>query len=326
MYGQDPRIGTYKSSLQKATRRGEIDQAVGAADALLRLPGGRSGLVRRLPVIAAEDVGGRWIPAVVAVTRTARSAADLDELDRQLRSVTAGLASLPKDKSGYWLAATCWDGRRHADDVSTDALRAVLSAGDHQAAMAIYIAAREARTWRSGSRVIDALRDSARDAPDLARAIVESALWREGQGGSGMDELAACAVIAAIDRPDGPVPDLPVIQTPEPIARHQPSWPTYDSHTVLGGRVIARVARRHQLSSRMLADLMFDNSSIVLGPSELPARWRDEALALDAQCGGWVTHAAGEQLWLQLRDEIRAEIEAEIEQGSRVSGQEGSVS
>ncbi len=313
MYGQDPRIGMAKSSLQKTIRRGEIDQAVGAADALLRLPGGRSGLVRRLPVIAAEDVGGQWIPAVVAVTRTVRSAIDLDGLDQQLRAITAGLASLAKDKSGYWLAATCWDGRRQADEVSPDALRSAMEAGDHQAAVAIYIAAREARTWRSGLRVIDALRDSARDAPELAKAIVESALWREGQGGSGMDELAACAVIAAIDRPDGLVPDVPVVPYAPPEPHQRVMWWAADSHTIVGERVIGRVARRHGMSSRMLADLMFNCESIRLGPSEELARWRDEALELDARLGGWRTHRDGLALWASLRDEVRSAIERELQ-------------
>ncbi len=313
MYGQDPRIGTYKSSLQKTIRRGEIDQAVGAADALLRLPGGRSGLVRRLPVIAAEDVGGQWIPAVVSVTRTARSVIDLDGLDQQLRSVTAGLASLAKNKSGYWLAATCWDGRRQADEVSPDALRSAMEAGDHQAAVAIYIAAREARMWRSGLRVIDALRDSARDAPELARAIVESALWREGQGGSGMDELAASAIIAAIDRPDGPVPELPVVPYTPPDPHQRVRWWAADSHTIVGERVIGRVARRHGMPPRMLADLMFNCESIRLGPSEEPSRWRDEALELDALLGGWGTHREGLAIWASLRDEVRSDIERELQ-------------
>jgi hypothetical protein len=310
-YWQDPRLGTYKSAVQKYVRRGEIDAAVSAAEALVRVPGGRSALARRLPVIAAEDVGPRWLPAVVRVTRTARSAIDLDALDEQLRAITAGLASLPKNKSAYWLAATCWDGRKQADAATPGALRTALRAGDHRAAVAIYIAARDRLIWRSGQRVIDALRESVREGPELAGAIVEAALWREGQGGSGIDELAAAAVIAAIDRPDGPIPDPPSVAHAPPDALRRLDWYAFDGHTVIGERVTGKIARRHGIPPRMLADLMFNCSSILLGPSEEPSRWRDEALELDARSGGWVTHQAGQQLWLRLRDEVRAEIEAE---------------
>lgn len=309
---QDPRVGTYKSALQKAIRRGEIDGAVSAVQVLLGQPGGRTAVARRLSVIAAEDVGARWIPAVVRVTRTARSETNLDALDDELRAIAAGLASLPKDKTSYWLAATCWGGRREADEVTPDALTNALAAGDHQAAMTIYIGARDQRTWRSGPRIIDALRQRVRDAPELALAIVESALSREGQGGFGIDELAAAAITAAIDRPDGPIPELPTVPCGPPDPDRPLGFEVYDAHTLTGQRVIGRVARRHGMRTRMLADLMFTYESIRLGPSEEGSRWRDEALELDARLGGWVTHSAGERLWRELRNEVRAEIEQEV--------------
>jgi hypothetical protein len=66
------------------------------------------------------------------------------------------------------------------------------------------------------------------------------------------------------------------------------------------------------MSARMLGDLMFNFSSLLLGPSEEPSPWRDEALALDARGGGWRTDEAGMDLWLQLEGEIRLEIESEV--------------
>ena len=308
---QDPRIGTQKSALQKSIRRGDIDAAVSATQALLDLPGGRSAVARRLPVIAAEDVGPRWIPAVVRVTRQMRSVTDPAELDPELRRLAAGLASLPKSKDAYYLAATCWDGRRRAPDVSREALGAALESGAHQDAVAIYIAARESRQWRSGARVIDVLLERGREGPELTRGIVEDALWREAQGGSGTDELVAAAVIAAIDRPTGAPPEVPTVAAMPGLMR-PPAWWAFDTHTLVGGRVIGRVAGRHGMRADTLAWIQFNCESIRLGPSEEFSRWREEALALDARFGGWDTQAAAERIWDSLRDEVRAEIELEV--------------
>jgi hypothetical protein len=306
---RDPRLGIYKSALQKAIRRGQVDTATSAAHALLTVHGGRTALTRRLPAITAEDVGARWLPSVVRASRQA--AHEPGAPNGRLLSVTAALASLPKSREAYWLAATCWGGRRKAPVVSRDALRVALAAGDYQAAVAIYIAARERRVWRSGPRVIDALYEFLRDAPAPARDIAEAALWREALGGAGVDELGAAAVIAAIDGPSGPLPDLPHIPYAAPDPAHPVAWEAFDSHTAIGRRVLGRVARRHGLPARMLAGLMFNYESILVGPSEEPARWRDEALELDARGGGWHSHDEGCRLWRSLRDEIRREIEIE---------------
>lgn len=309
---QDPRLGTYKSAVQKYIRRGEIDAAVGAADALLRLPGGRSSLSRRLSVIAAEDVGAKWIPAVVGVTRKVAKRTGPDDLDHELIEVTAGLASVPKSKAAYWLAATCWEGRRIAAALDRAAMGNAIDRGDYREALAIYITARDGRRWRSGERVIEALLERARVAPPLAAEIALSALWREGQGGFGVDELAATAIIALVDLPDGPVPDLPGVAHALPDPHRTLDWYVYDSHTAIGQRVIGRVARRHGLRPETLAWLQFNEESIRLGPAELPARWRTQALDLDAVAGGWGSPTEGRALWNRLRDEVRSEIEWEV--------------
>lgn len=148
-YWRDPRYGAYKSAVQKYIRRSEIDKAVAAASQLAELPGGRSSLERRLTVIAAEDVGWRWIPAVGRAGDAVASVAD-DPAREQLLRITASLASLPKSREAYWLGATCWNGRRIPPNVSREALSAAIATGDHRAALAICLAAVESRQWRSG--------------------------------------------------------------------------------------------------------------------------------------------------------------------------------
>ena len=234
------------------------------------------------------------------------------EVLERLLAVTASLASLPKCKEAYWLADTVWIGRHKPREVSAPALRTAIGDGDHREALAICLAAVEQRIWRSGPRLIETLTASVADASDLTRQIVRWALWRQGKGGSGSDECTAAAVIAAIDRLDGPVPELPTVTFELPDGRYRLAWDDCDSHTAVGSRVLARHARRLGLSIDSLGWLMFNEQSIRLGPVELPSRWKDEALTLDARDCGWGTQEAAERLWESIGPAIRAEIEREL--------------
>ncbi len=308
---RDPLMASYRSGLQKFTRRGEVDRAIAVAQAMLARPGGRSALVRRLPVIAVEDVGIGWIPAVGRAITDVEKAPEGVAAGRLL-DVTAALASLPKDKSAYWLADCVWMGRHRPREVSAPALRAAIEAGDHKEALAVCLAAVEQRMWRSGPHLIDALTAAIADAPDLAQEIVRWTIWRERQGGSGTDECIAGGVIAAIDRPDGPVAELPVVTYERPVGPARLAWYCFDSHVPAGSKVLARHARKLEMPIDSLAWLMFNESSLQLGPVALASRWRDQALELDAIAGGWGTPAAGQLLWASIRDAIRADIEEEM--------------
>ena len=148
-YWRDPRYGAYKSAVQKYIRRSEIDKAVAAASQLAELPGGRSSLERRLTVIAAEDVGWRWIPAVGAgggcggIGRGRSGSRAAPEDHRESRQ----LAEEPRS-----LLAWCNLLERQTDPAQrlTEALSAAIATGDHRAALAISLAAVESRQWRSG--------------------------------------------------------------------------------------------------------------------------------------------------------------------------------
>ena len=307
---RDPWLGTYKSALQKAIRRGEVSRAAWAAERLLTRPGGRSALARRLPVITAEDVGSRWLPAVGKAVVAAKAASP-ELADAALVDTAARLAALPKDKEAYWLANTVWDGRHQAGGAGREALERALAAGMHREALAICFDAHGRRQWRSGDRAIDALLGALAEAPGLAREIGKWALWREGLGGA-IGECIAAAVIASVDRPEGPVPELPAVEYEPLPAATQLAWEACDGHTPIGGRVIARHARLLGMEADTLGLLMFDEDGIRLGPAEVPARWKAEALAMDAVRGGWGTPEAGARLWASVRDEIRADIEREI--------------
>ena len=301
---QDERIGILKSAVQKHTRRGETGGAYAAVTRLLALPGGRSALRRRLPVIAAEDVGWWWIPAASVSDDGPLADAEL------LRTVTS-LSSLPKSREAYHLADTVWDGRFPVRSVSGQAFRDALAAGDHRTALALALAAREARQWRSGERLIDPLLGALQAAPEAAGLIGNAALRREAMGGSGTDELMAAAVIAAIDRPSGPLPELPYVASP-PASSWQLPWYVIDSHSEPGRRAIRRVAMRKGMPFQMLAELQFSHESVRLGPAELPSRWHAQAVEMDAVAYGWETHAQGAELWSVVRSEVRAEIEREL--------------
>ena len=308
---RDPRYGAYKSALQKYIRRGEIDKAVMAAGALAELPGGAAMLSRRLTVIAAEDVGWQLVPATAEAVHASAQNSPREAM-KQLTSIAAALAGLPKSREAYWLAATCWQGRRIARTVSRSALAEALAEGRHQEALAICLAAIEAREWRSGDRIIDALTGCLADTPPAAQDVGRSALRRAAQGGFGVDELVAAAVIAAIDRPTGPLPVLLLYKAIEPVRPLRLEWYTQDGHTDVGRRALGAVSRRLAVPQERLAALMFNYSSIVMGPVERAARWRGEALALDARAGGWGSVEAGALEWSEFEAEVRTAIEQEL--------------
>lgn len=298
---RDDRISLLKSALQKYIRRGEADNAYAVAHRLLTLPGGRSALARRLPVIAAEDVGVAYIPA-------ASGSGNEPSDDADLLRVTTGLSVLPKSKEAYWLAATVWENRLPIGSLGGETLRDALEAGDHRGAVAMALAAREQRAWRSGERLISVLQHALASGPTLGSEIGLAALRREAKGGFGTGELMAAAVIAAIDKPQGPTPTLPSVAAPSQ-PRLELAWFVADGHTSIGQRALRRVALRRGLRPTMVANLMFCFSSVVLGPTEIPSRWQAEAREMDATAYGWGTHSRGSRLWEALQSEVAAEIQ-----------------
>jgi hypothetical protein len=288
-----------------------VAKAAWAAERLLDQPGGRSALARRLPVITAEDVGARWLPAVGrAIVAAEGSSAEVGT--SILIGVAASLSTLDKSKESYWLAATVWEGRHVPALTGRRALEEALAAGLYREALAICYDAHEKRQWRSGERAIDAVLAALAGGPELAQEIGRWVLWREGLGGA-VGECMAAAVIAAVDRPDGPVRELPAVEYEPLPSSIRLSWTDTDIHTSLGGRVLARQAQRLGIPAASLGLLMFDEEGIKLGPSEVPSRWKNEALALDAVQGGWGTPEEGAKLWASIREAIRADIEQELE-------------
>jgi hypothetical protein len=308
---RNPLLANYRSALQKHIRRAEINKAVAVAQAMLGMPGGRSALARRLPIVCVEDVGIDWIPDV-GRTIAAVGQETASETTERLLGVTAALASLPKDKSAYHLADSVWMGRHKPREVSAAALLAAIAAGDHKEALAVCLGAIERRQWRSGARLIDVMTGAVANGPERARAVVHWSLWREAQGGSGTEECVAASVIAAVDRLDGPAQRLPAVTYERPVGPPRLAWYCADPHTPLGAKVAARHARRLGMTTEALSWLWFNEESLRLGPAELPSRWKDEALALDAIEGGWGTPKDGTRLWVSIRDAIRADIEEEL--------------
>jgi hypothetical protein len=308
---RNPWLGAYKSAVQKYVRRGEVAKAAWAAEHLLALPGGRSALARRLPVVTSEDVGARWLPAVGRAVVAAQDAGP-EQAASLLIATAASLASLDKDKEAAWMAATVWEGRHVPSRTGRQALEEAIAARLYREALAVSFDAVEKRQWRSSERVIEALQKALAQAPELTQEIGRWALWRQRLGGSDATCLAA-ALIACIDHPSGPVLGLPPVEYEPLPAATRLDWYALDGHTAIGSTVIARQARLLGLPAGLLASLWFDFESIKLGPVELPSRWKDEALALDAVQGGWGTAENGARLWASVRDAIQADIEQELD-------------
>src|SRR4051812_5506551 len=94
----DPVAGRVKSALQKYVRRGEVEKAIAVTAALLERGDGVA-VARRLPVIAAEDVGLRYVPVAAEALDRWQKHKDAEGL----LSATALLARAPKLKEAYWL-------------------------------------------------------------------------------------------------------------------------------------------------------------------------------------------------------------------------------
>ena len=303
----DPRLGLFKSALQKGIRRSDLELTARAATELVRFPGGEGALSRRLLVITAEDVGSRWLPATDTTIQAAVGPTDLI-------NAAVGLASVPeRNKEAYWLACQCWDGRRVPTVVDRAALALALQAGDHREVLAVALAGRDRRQWRSGERLVDGIIQAAKDGPPATQHLVEVALDSERQVDSGATELIAAAVIAAIDRPE----ELPSALDVNRTTAFEPTDPlpwfaACDGHTDPGRRALRRVALAHGLPTQLLTELAFAFEASKVVPDEPTVRWRDEARRLDATAYGWQTPEAGEQMWGDLRDEVRLEVELEL--------------
>lgn len=313
----DPRIPPLKSALQKYIRRGLVTTAVAVAAEMARIPGGEQSVWRRLPVIAAEDVGYWFVPEIMAAELPT---APTDDLIR-LYDVVAALAAAPKDKTPYWLANLVWADRHRPQEMTTDALRTAINVADYYEATAIAIYADDVGIMHGKGGLAVVMHETAETLPEPARAIVKACLARTARGGAG--ELFAAMMIAAIDQPrDEPptlrVPPYQVLDRPVPLD----PW-TQDGHTKLGKIGLGISGRRLRWPALNLAELMFNFESIKMGPIEVPdQRWRTDALALDAAQGGWVTHALGQELWAKIGPDVLSSIrwiqEREQERGGFV--------
>lgn len=309
----DPRLSVYKSVLQKLIRRGEVGEAVSVAAEMLEVPGGRDSLAKRLPVIAAEDVGWWTLPYVIEPMMAGQPS------PVALLDIVAGLAASPKARTASWLANELWYKRRVAREGSADALRASLEEGDYIEALAVcYRTAENARGESEGpplhgkGGVAIVLHEWAEESPDVAKRIVKAGLWRSARGGEGGLVMSAY-VIAAIDRPtEFPAPwEIPAYE----VRRRQVPFPWWsiDGHVSLGRIALSMVSKRQGLKGGdWLGGLQFAYESSLVGPVLLDAeneRWKAESEQIDADRGGWVDHAHGQQLWDLYRPDVKSATE-----------------
>lgn len=311
MSGQVPDSGLYQSALQKYIRRGEVSDAVAVARALIDL-GKADALSRRLTAVVPEDVGWSHLPDV------RKSLADPALRDEPLRllDLTAALASVPKDKEAYWLAATVWENRHAARDITAGALRAALRDGQYRDALAILFAAKEAHVLVGLTGFLHVLEELA--LPRAAREIVDAAIWaigRRGGTGRGLDEVLAAAVIAGIDRPTEPARLTP--GTPWSVVEPRVRWYCCDGHTGVGRHAATSLGKKLALDPEMISNLQFDFESVRLGPTEIPARWKEQARSLDALAYGWDTDEHGAELWQVIGPQMEGIIKYLMERDDR---------
>lgn len=170
-----------KTSMQKFIRRAQPAEAVAVGMALLKRDEANV-LRRRLPVIAAEDVGWQvmWI-APICGTKPGESS-DGDEMLLKMMEMLA--ETKPKDKSAEPLRDTAtFENKVGPPMLSPSCLADALAARDEMAACRLLVAEMKEEKGAGGKPCWDVLkRAAAKTQLDGAVEVIEACRQRVGQG------------------------------------------------------------------------------------------------------------------------------------------------
>lgn len=294
----DPWLNAHKSALQKYMRRGLVDEAVGTALAIEQRVG-KEALVRRVPVIVAEDIDWRLVGIATDLLLDRGLWAAGSGLQASTAELIASLTARPKDKSGWYLPATVWGGGLVPSVASPKGLIDALRAGHVRDAMAICHAAHLAETFKKAYAPVMFMWEG---LPEVSQSIVRTSLARYGLGGVGMNELMAAAVLAIIEQPDALHFEVQRYSG-EPSAPDPLDWWTQDTHTIAGSIAAAVAAKQLGVPRDRIAGLWFLFESSLVYP-EVPSPWRDQAFALWAAREGYESEAAARVVWEGIRPTV----------------------
>lgn len=238
--------GHLKSGLQKAVRRGMAEEAAAVAIVLARrgMP-----FFKRLPVIAAEDVGWEFVAPVFNACREATGDIGLSgqPQDQQLRvaaKLARALTQLPKDRDCSGLAslgALANEKERISPEIS--GLRAALEAGDVMLAMRHcerFAAERQRRL------VWDLFRIMAYAKPCAIQAHVEGIRGASYRGVLPFDELIlmAAAIFSLTGRKSERSFDWKAVSGAVVEPKDWLPWHVFDMHTREGCEARAELQRQ----------------------------------------------------------------------------------
>jgi hypothetical protein len=260
----DPWVAS--SLLQKSIRRGDADLAIRAALTLYRFR--RSGIWRRLVVIAFEDVGAASIDALLVAVRAAtdpRWRASIGSDERVIAHVARLLAEAPKDRSADHLICSSrsyppWEDARRMVGSLPIMLRLDLVAENEQPLHVRAIAA----WYSSGVEWDDERRVGEGDLPGL------TAVFRS----IGVPDALALATKYAATHTREPITIMvpliwleafkeehPAIRDclvpSSPVVRGVPLY-ALDKHTAVGKTAIYQFARENRVVRETLADYVPD--------------------------------------------------------------------
>ena len=321
------------SAVQKYVRRGEVAKAARVARDLLALDAGV--LLRRFPVLVAEDAGWAKCDGMAMCAELAWGARALDEADmRRVVMAVARLAAGPKDKDAEGLYGVV----READDADTwspparpGALRGALEAGDEQeVGRHVFCGLKapnpaEAAFWADLEAV-----GVARGIADWER-IVRAGRARVAAGGfrfvSDIDIIADVLALAVL-RGGTFAPALThdevrevegVLADPTP---QQLDWYCLDMHTRIGKDVLTTLVETtlqgHPVlgDREMLSDFWFTyESAWVNGLVE--QRWFDRSERWFQRTFG-KSRAECEPWWLEARPHVKSLVEQLMGERGRV--------
>lgn len=305
--------GTLKSALQKFVRRGMAPQANAVALALDQL-GETSSLLRRMPVIVAEDCGwqkGWMVPSMVDLLKVGSV-----EPGTILKFVTA-MCSGPKDKDACGLFdGAFWklhkDGYVDVPDLEQK-LEAAIARGDEVEAALLCVGVHKEKLGVAANPVWKVMIQAATRLPggeELA-AVIDAFKRRAAMGVFDTDRgliMAAC-LEGLFHWSDGWAgKDLPAEAPVDEAMRVIPWW-CLDMHTPLGKIALSHLSKKLGIDRTKLDAMWFWFGSAPINAHRQPQRHFDDWKA-SAQIYCGVSQEECLQLWVgKLEKEVQGFVE-----------------
>ncbi len=255
-------FGPYKSFLQKAIRRGDIADALGVVRYAWN-NGYEIEVLRRLPIIAAEDVNYNYVVPAMEIFWSQKEL-DKEQLRKKVEQLVVAMCSYHNKTR----ECGCYVLYPYEFDVKSSGINTLyqyLDDGDEFNASAVVVnyfkkIDDRAEIKNRAEKVWEKLLEY-NEKNNLNNPVVKCARGRYYLGGMTGDMLMMFIVaIIGLIRGYQEVKLLPIPYNIKitPIRSYKDiKWYAFDQHTILGRKILNIVANKHKIDYNLLADISF---------------------------------------------------------------------